>query len=48
MLKIDDKRLEDQIKEILQSTNFSSPKEYLTARLGKDHKTIKRKKKLDL
>ena len=48
MLRIDDKRLENQIKEILQNTNFSSPEEYLTARVGRDHKTIKQKRKLDL
>jgi hypothetical protein len=48
MLKIDDKRLENQIHEILQSTTYSSPEEYLNARVSKDHKTIKQKRKLDL
>lgn len=48
MLKIDDRRLENQIKEILQNAHFSSPEEYLTARVSKDHRTIKQKRKLDL
>ena len=47
MLKIDDKRLESQIKEILQNTTYSSPEEYLIARVAADHKTIKQKRKLD-
>ena len=48
MLKIDDRRLESQIKEILQNTTYSSPEEYLMARVAADHKTIKQKRKLDL
>jgi hypothetical protein len=48
MLKIDNRRIEDQIKEILQNTNFASPEEYLTARVTADHKIIKQKRKLDL
>ncbi len=48
MLKIDDRKLENQIKEILQNTNFASPEEYLTARVTADHKAIKQKRKLDL
>jgi hypothetical protein len=47
MLKIDDRRLESQIKEILQNTTYSSPEEYLMARVVADHKTIKQKRKLD-
>ena len=47
MLKIDDKLLESQIKEILQNTTYSSPEEYLMARVAADHKTIKQKRKLD-
>ena len=43
----DDKRLESQIKEILQNTTHSSPEEYLMARVAADHKTIKQKRKLD-
>jgi len=48
MLKIDNRQVENQIKEILQNTNFASPEEYLTARVAADHKIIKQKRKLDL
>jgi len=48
MLKIDNREVENQIKEILQNTNFASPDQYLTARVSADHKTIKQKRKLDL
>ena len=48
MLKIDDRQIENKIKEILQNTNFASPDQYLTARVSADHKTIKQKRKLDL
>ena len=48
MLKIDNRQVENQIKEILQNTNFASPDQYLTARVSADYKAIKQKKKLDL
>lgn len=48
MLKIDNRQVENQIKEILQNTSFASPEEYLKARISSDHQTIKQKRKLDL
>ena len=46
MLKINNRRLEDQIKEILQRTSYASVEEYLIARVVRDHLAVKRGKKL--
>ena len=46
MLKINNRKLEDQIKEILQYTSYSSAEEYLIARVTIDHQAVKRGKKL--
>ena len=46
MLKINSRKIEDQIKEILQRTSYASAEEYLTARVASDHLAVKRGKKL--
>ena len=46
MLKINNRKLEDQIKDILQCTSYASAEEYLIARVAKDHLAVKRGKKL--
>ena len=46
MLKINNRKLEDQIKEILQCTAYASAEEYLIARVIRDHEAVKRGKKL--
>ena len=46
MLKINNRKLEDQIKEILQRTSYASAEEYLVARVASDHQAVKRGKKL--
>ena len=46
MLKINNRKLEDQIKEILQRTSYASAEEYLTARVASDHLAVRRGKKL--
>ena len=46
MLKINNRKLEDQIKEILQRTSYASAEEYLIARITMDHLVVKRGKKL--
>ena len=46
MLKINNRKLEDQVKEILQRTSYASAEEYLIAMVAKDHQTVKRGKKL--
>ena len=46
MLKINNRKLEDQIKEILQRSSYASAEEYLIARVAKDHLVVKRGKKL--
>ena len=46
MLKINNRRLEDQIKEILQHTSFASAEEYLAAMIARDHYAVKRGQKL--
>ena len=46
MLKINNRKIEDQIKEILQHTSYASAEEYLIARVAKDHHAVKRGKKL--
>lgn len=48
MLKIDDRNTEEQIKEILQNTNYSSAQEYLKARIDSDFKAIKKRKRLSI
>ncbi len=40
MLKIDNRRLEAQIKEILQRTPYASAQEYLGARVAKDLREV--------
>ena len=45
MLKINNRKLEDQIKEILQHTSYASAEEYLIARVTRDHHAVKRGKK---
>ena len=46
MLKINNRKLEDQIKEILQRSSYASAEEYLIARITMDHLVVKRGKKL--
>ena len=46
MLKINNRKLEDQVKEILQCISNSSVEEYLIARVARDHQAVKRGKKL--
>jgi len=46
MLKINKRKLEIQIKEILQRTSYASAEEYLIARVTRDHLAVKRGKKL--
>lgn len=46
MLKINNRKIEDQIKEILQCSSYASAKEYLAARVTMDHHAVKRGKKL--
>ncbi|ABM79132.1 Hypothetical protein P9303_23991 [Prochlorococcus marinus str. MIT 9303] len=46
MLKINNRKLEDQMKEILQQTVYSSAEEYLIVRVTRDHLAVKRGKKL--
>ncbi len=46
ILKINHRKLEDQIKEILQCTSYASAEEYLIARVAMDHLAVKRGKKL--
>ena len=46
MLKINNRKLEDQIKEILQQTAYASAEEYLIARVARDHQAVRRGKKL--
>ena len=46
MLKINDRKLEAQVKEILQNTTYASAEEYLLARVAKDNQAVKRGKKL--
>ena len=46
MLKINNRKLEDQIKEILQRSSYASAEEYLIARITMDHLVVKRSKKL--
>ena len=46
MIKINNRKLEDQIKEILQRSSYASAEEYLIARVARDHLAVKRGKKL--
>ena len=46
MLKINNRKLEDQIKVILQHTSYASAEEYLIAMVAMDHQAVKRGKKL--
>ena len=46
MLKINNRKIEDQIKEILQRTSYASLEEYVIARVTSDHLAVKRGKKL--
>ncbi len=46
MLKINNRKLEDRIKEILQRTSYASAEEYLIVRVTNDHLAVKRGKKL--
>ena len=46
MLKINNRKVEDQVKEILQCTSYASAEEYLVARITMDHLVVKRGKKL--
>ena len=46
MLMINSRKIEDQIKEILQCTSYASAEEYLIARVSSDHLAVKRGKKL--
>ena len=46
MLKINNRKLEDQIKEILQCTRYAFAEEYLIARVTSDHLAVRRGEKL--
>lgn len=46
MLRIDNRKLEEQIKETLQKTVYASPQEYLAARVPADHKALMMGRKL--
>ena len=46
MLKINNRKLEDRIKEILQRSSYASAEEYLIARITMDYLVVKRGKKL--
>ena len=46
MLKVNNRKLENQIKEILQHTSYASAEEYLIARVAMVHLSVKRGKKL--
>ena len=46
MLKINNRKFENQIKEILWRTSYASAEEYLIARITRDHQAVKRGKKL--
>ena len=46
MLKINNRKIEDLIKEILRRTSYASAEEYLIARVTSDHLVVKRGKKL--
>ena len=46
MLKINNQKIEDQIKEILQCTSYASVEEYLSTRVSSDHQAVRRGKKL--
>ncbi len=46
MLKINNRKLEDQIKEILQCKSCSFAEAYLIARVSRDLQVVKRGKKL--
>ena len=46
MLKINNRKLEAQIKQILQRTSYASAEEYLIASVARDHLAVKRGKKL--
>ena len=47
MIKINNQKLEKQIKEILQNSSFASADEYLIWRINNDCGKIKRSKKLN-
>ena len=46
MIKINNRKLKDPIKEILQHTSYASVEEYLIARVARDHQAVRRGKKL--
>ena len=46
MLKINNRKLEAQIKEILQRTSYASAEECLITKVTSDHQSVKRGKKL--
>ena len=46
MLKINNRKLEDQIKQILQQTSHASAEKYLIARVAREHLVVKRGKNL--
>ncbi len=48
MLKIDDRRLEKQIVEIIKKTAFKEPQNYIAARVAADLKLLKQNKKLSI
>ena len=45
MLKINNRKLEAQIKQILQRTSYASAEEYLIATITMDHHAVMRGKK---
>ena len=47
MIKINNQKLEKQIKEILQNSSFASVDEYLAWRINGDYRKIKSSKNLN-
>ena len=47
MIKINNQKLEKQIKEILQNSSFASVDKYLTWRINGDYRKIKSSKNLN-
>ena len=46
MIKIDDRKMEAKVDEVLKRTKYSSPAEYLFARINADYLALKKTGKL--
>ena len=46
MIRIHDRKIIEKVDEILKSTRYSSPAEYVAARVNADYLTLKKKGKL--